>query len=118
VVRRQTRQGERTSAADLIEVFEARPYAWEPWPRSPSWAACRRLGKVRATREGDPEPNEVDPRCPNTGRQGAGAGPQGREQNRILAASHAQAFSPALLRVASSALIPATPPTAMVGAGA
>jgi len=46
VVRRQNKEGERTSAADLIEVFEARPYGWSPWATLTFLGRLFRLGKV------------------------------------------------------------------------
>jgi len=46
-------------AADLIEVFEARPYGWTPWATLTFLGRLFRPGKVWSYAEGDPEPQEV-----------------------------------------------------------
>ena len=70
VIRRQNLEGERTSAADLIRTFEARPYGWSNWATLTFLGRLYRLGKVEL-REGEIlSPHEVIDALTNSRRQG------------------------------------------------
>ena len=70
VIRRQNLEGERTSAADLIRCFEARPYGWSNWATLTFLGRLYRLGKVEL-REGEIlSPHEVIDALTNSRRQG------------------------------------------------
>ncbi len=70
VIRRQNKEGERTSAADLIQVFEARPYGWSPWATLTFLGRLFRLGKVELREKEILSPNEVIDALTNSRRQG------------------------------------------------
>ena len=70
VIRRQNLEGERTSAADLIRCFEARPYGWSSWATLTFLGRLYRLEKVEL-REGQVlSPPEVIDALTNSRRQG------------------------------------------------
>lgn len=70
VSRRQKLEGERTSAADLIRFFEARPYGWSPWATLTFLGRLFRLGKVELREKEILSPHEVIDALTNSRRQG------------------------------------------------
>jgi len=76
----RNKEGERTSAAGSIEVFEARPYGLEPLGhahlptppnKQPSWAACSAWARWSYAKKEILEPQRSDRlRSPTSRRQG------------------------------------------------
>ena len=70
-VDRRQKLGERTSALDLVQRFEARPYGWSPWATLTFLGRLFRLSKVELRENNTPlSPNEVIDALTNSRRQG------------------------------------------------